>query len=132
MQLQLLKSIARSMELRDATPEEIGGEAMNLGYGSAFLDAEDYEFAIIFNVKIVFEEKHLDVEYMSIFKTDSVITQEFKDSHFVKVNAPAIAFPFVRSYIAHLSLIGGYKPMILPSFNFVERAKEDATTPVAV
>ena len=60
----------------------------------------------------------LTVQYTSQFETDSEFGADFRDSSFVRINAPAIAFPFIRSYVAHITLIGGFESVILPSVNF--------------
>ena len=54
-----------------------------------------------------------------LFQVDQIVDEEFKQSDFIKVNAPAIAFPYVRSYISNLTLQSGFAPIILPSVNFV-------------
>jgi len=43
---------------------------------------------------------------------------------FVKINAPAIIFPFIREHIANLSLKSGLQPILLPPINFIKLAKE--------
>jgi preprotein translocase subunit SecB len=81
------------------------------------------EFAIVFKLGLCFEEKFLSAEYIAIFETSEDYEEAFKTSKFVKMNAPAIAFPFLRSYIAHITLIAGYNPVVLPSVNFVELSR---------
>ena len=60
-----------------------------------------------------------------LFQMDENVTNDFRDSDFVKINAPAIAFPYLRSYISNLTLQSGFSPIILPSINFVEFAKQN-------
>ncbi|WP_222708016.1 protein-export chaperone SecB [Algibacter pacificus] len=59
-----------------------------------------------------------------MFKLDKDISEEFKLSDFPKINAPAIAFPYLRAYISNLTLQSGFEPVMLPSINFVNLAKE--------
>ncbi len=82
---------------------------------------ESDKFFIIFNLEI----KHpgdfeLKTQYISMFITSETIDEEFRNSEFTLVNAPAIAFPFMRSFIATITLNAGYNPAILPSINFLE------------
>jgi preprotein translocase subunit SecB len=78
------------------------------------------EFGIIFKIEIRDKEFDLYVEFVYNFEADSEITDEFKNSNFPKINAPAIAFPFLRAFISNFTLQAGYEPVILPSINFVE------------
>ena len=57
------------------------------------------------------------------FGLDEDITEEFKVSDFPKINAPAIAFPYLRAFISNVTLQSGFNPVMLPSINFVEFAK---------
>jgi preprotein translocase subunit SecB len=87
----------------------------------SYLPEESNKFFIIFNLEI----KHpgdfeLKTQYISMFNTSENIDEEFKKSDFTLVNAPAIAFPFMRSFVATITLNAGYNPAILPSINFLE------------
>lgn len=44
-------------------------------------------------------------------------------NYFVK-NAPAIVFPYIRSYISTLTTQSGYKPILLPTLNLVGLAEQ--------
>jgi preprotein translocase subunit SecB len=55
----------------------------------------------------------------AIFKTQNPIDEDFRTSSFVKINAPAIAFPFLRSFITTITVNAGYNAIILPSVNFL-------------
>ncbi|QTA93308.1 Uncharacterized protein dnm_094100 [Desulfonema magnum] len=41
----------------------------------------------------------IDIEFACLFKTSELIDDRFKNSHFPKINAPAIAFPFLQSLL---------------------------------
>ncbi|RQM76325.1 hypothetical protein EHZ47_09115 [Aeromonas jandaei] len=62
--------------------------------------------------------------YRAQFITDDVITDEFKESPFVFVNSPAIAYPFLRAYVSNVLLMSGYEPMMLPTINFQKLYKD--------
>jgi preprotein translocase subunit SecB len=85
---------------------------------------ESNKFSIVFDLYI----KHpgdfeLKTKYVSVFSTSENIDEEFKNSAFTKINAPAIAFPFMRSFVATITLNAGFSPAILPSINFLEFKK---------
>ncbi|MCB9253010.1 MAG: protein-export chaperone SecB [Flavobacteriales bacterium] len=49
---------------------------------------------------------------------------------FVKVNAPAIIYPYVRQHIRNLTLDAGFKqPIILPILNFVRLQEKSEENP---
>lgn len=64
------------------------------------------------------DEKFIHVKYESKFITDSPIDHEFKQGDFPYVNAPAIAYPFLRAFVSNLTLNAGYVVLMLPSVNF--------------
>ena len=63
---------------------------------------------------------HIKVEFHTIFECSEVITQEFLNSDFSKVSAPAIGFPYLRAFITTLTSQAGITPLILPSINFIQ------------
>ena len=85
-------------------------------------------FAKVFsvNVEILLDQEILvvEVEFHTIFECSNKIDGEFLKSDFAKISAPAIGFPFVRSFISTITLQGGFPPIILPSINFIQFAKE--------
>lgn len=58
---------------------------------------------------------------------DEKMTEDFKLSSFPKINAPAIAFPYLRAFVSNLTLQSGLEPVILPSINFVQLANNDSS-----
>jgi preprotein translocase subunit SecB len=84
-------------------------------------DVEDNVFYIIFTFDIEHpKDFKLSAQYVSAFKTSEKIDDEFKNSEFTTINAPAIAFPFLRSFVATITLNSGFTPAILPSINFID------------
>lgn len=98
--------------------------SFKLSIGYSFPDDSNNEFVIGFIVNIKDAEFKISLEMLFVFQIDEVIDENFKQSDFVKINAPAIAFPYVRSYISNLTLQSGFDPIILPSVNFVKFSKE--------
>ncbi len=93
--------------------------------GQFYNDKVSNEFMLGFKVSISRVELQLNLEMRFIFEADSNIDEEFKQSSFPKINAPAIAFPYLRAFISTLTMQAGYETLMLPSFNFVEIAKKN-------
>ena len=108
----LIFSITENLEVID--------KHFNLEIANYFLENKDDEFAITIKVNIIDVMFDLKIESVFIFKLDDKITDDFKLSDFPKINAPAIAFPYLRAFISNLTLQAGVTPVILPSINFVE------------
>ncbi|MCW1913718.1 protein-export chaperone SecB [Luteolibacter sp. GHJ8] len=123
MKLQLKKNVATQMALRAASEEEESHDGYDLAHRTLFTESTN-TFEVQFRLTLTIAKsshagaQHFEVEYSSFFETDEEFDEEFKNSAFVRVNAPAIAFPFIRSYVAHVTLIAGYEPVILPSVNY--------------
>ena len=94
--------------------------SFDLESGNYFSEEKDSNtFGVGFKLKINDKLFNLVVEAPFYFELDEEITDEFKLSSFPKVNAPAIAFPYLRAFISNLTLQSGLEPVILPSINFV-------------
>ncbi|MGP1538535.1 protein-export chaperone SecB [Bacteroides pyogenes] len=92
--------------------------------GHFFSEENSKEFGVGFRINIKAEEFGISLEMAFLFELNENIDEKFKQSDFLTVNAPAIAFPYVRSYISNLTLQSGFSPIILPSVNFVKLAKK--------
>jgi len=64
------------------------------------------------------------VNMVALFETENTISEEFKTSGFVQTNAPAIAFPYLRSFISTMSINAGFSPIILPAVNLTKKASK--------
>ena len=104
--------------------EERKDNSFDLSLGHFFPEEKKESFGIAFNIEIKDKRFDLTLEALFMFSVDSQITEEFKLSDFPKINAPAIAFPYLRAYISNLTLQSGFEPIMLPSINFVNLAKE--------
>ena len=103
------------------------GNSFKLSIGHYFPENNDKEFGIGFIIIIKDGEFKVNLEMLFLFHVDQTIDEEFKQSDFIKINAPAIAFPYVRSYISNLTLQSGFDPIILPSVNFVQLSEKNNT-----
>lgn len=96
------------------------GLEVNIAYSNLFNEKDTTHFTVNLELEIKSPDSTfmLQVKSMALFQTQSPIDAAFKESPFVSVNAPAIAFPFLRSFITTLTSNAGLKPLILPAFNF--------------
>ena len=99
--------------------------SLGLRFRKLFSNKNKFTFKIIFNLIINDREFDLNIEAMFNFETDEEITEEFKNSHFPKINAPAIAYPYLRAYVSNLTLQSGATPVMLPTINFVKFENPD-------
>jgi preprotein translocase subunit SecB len=74
------------------------------------------------------ETLKLQVKFRTLFYSNKEISDEFLKSAFMQQSPPAIAFPYLRSFILTLSSNAGIDPIILPPLNFT-KIKEDCDVP---
>lgn len=96
---------------------------LDLQVGQFYPEDKENIFGIGFRVSFKQDGYSLKAEMRFFFETDEIITDEFKNSSFPVINAPAIAFPYFRSFLSIITMQSGYPPVMLPSINFVEFAK---------
>lgn len=126
MKLRVLKNKANKIILsKPSKDSKIQDKSLHINYAVNYNTDKEDVFVIVFNVQIVHpEEFDLQIEFFTWFKTSENIDEEFKASDFPKINAPAIAYPFLRSLITTITINSGYRAAFLPSINFVEASKE--------
>lgn len=112
-----LESIEEDSSLSQQSDE------LDLQVGQFYPADKDNIFGIGFRVSFKQDGYALKAEMRFFFETDGIITDEFKNSSFPVINAPAIAFPYLRSFLSIITMQSGYPPVMLPSINFVEFAK---------
>ena len=76
--------------------EERSEDFFDLKTGNFFPEKEEKIFGIGFEIEIKDKKFDLSLEAVFMFKLDANISEEFKLSDFPKINAPAIAFPYLR------------------------------------
>lgn len=96
----------------------------DLKTSQSFPEDDKKTFNLFFEVDIKDTDFDMSIEMVAVFGLDEDITEEFKVSDFPKINAPAIAFPYLRALISNITLQSGFRPVMLPSINFVEFAKQ--------
>jgi preprotein translocase subunit SecB len=78
-------------------------------------------FALHFEVELINESKSfsLSIEAFAEFHTiDVKVDEDFIKTSLVTGNAPAIVFPYLRTFITSFCQNSGFNPIILPGFNF--------------
>lgn len=96
------------------------------GVPDAKTDNERRTFVVQFQaeVKNTAQSVVLFTKFIVIFQCENPITSEYIESDIIQINAPAIAFPFLRSFITTVTSNAGVPPMYLPSINFIKLAKQ--------
>lgn len=128
MKVTLKKTMVREMSLSmlDGTisSDEITSPAnlfKRFEVSARYTEEDDKGFAIVFDVMILMPEldqSELQIELWAFFETNEAITDDFKKSHFPRVNAPAIAYPYLRSFVTTFLVNAGYPALYLPTINF--------------
>jgi len=109
----------------------LDGANMNLSYDVLFAKEEDNDTFVVkfdLNLKANQEKESFEanVSMSALFSSDKSMGEDFRNSDFVQVNAPAIAFPYLRSFVTNITTQAGYKPLILPVINLtLMKKKED-------
>lgn len=99
---------------------------VELKYAAAYSEEDSKFFSILFDfsVKVEANDMLLVLKFVANFSCETDINNEFKQSDFVSVNAPAIAYPYLRAFVSQFLLLAGYKPIVLPAINFVTLNKQ--------
>lgn len=123
MKLKLKENKVRKLIFTDIDPavhEDIEEDEFGLRFEPDFTLGKE-QFCIQFEFQCIVEDsKVLIIHYDSCFEVDEELTEKFISSNFPKVNAPAIAFPFLRAFVSNYLLNSGYNPILLPSINFTQ------------
>jgi len=86
-------------------------------------DKENY-FGILFSLFIKNEDESLDFNFDFIghfeVKGLTIDPLTLETNSFFRFSAPAIIFPYIRSFVSTFMMNSGFKPIILPSLNFTD------------
>jgi preprotein translocase subunit SecB len=96
----------------------------NIELDEIYFKDEKRKYFIKFSINII-QNCILSMDMLFEFKTAFDIDDEFKKSAFPRINSPAIAYPYLRSFISHLSLDAGLPVIQLPTLNFAILHSED-------
>jgi len=81
-------------------------------------------FQTIFIATITSKDKSVNIQVKAAadFKVIGEVEKAIYDN-FVNINAPAIAFPYLRAFVSNLTVQAGMAPIILPPVNFTSNIK---------
>ncbi len=77
----------------------------------------DFACDFIVTISNVENKFNLQVQAFSHFKIEGEVT-DIVYKNYTTVNAPAIAYPYLRAFISNMVIQTGMKPIILPPLNF--------------
>ena len=125
MNITLEKTIVNKMNLHKIQGSKKASRKFTLDYDVETFEKDNERFIVRFNVIVQDTSTFkMSIEYIAVFKTTETVSEIFLHSDFAKINAPAIAYPFLRSYISFVTLNSGYAPAMLPTINFVVLSKK--------
>lgn len=126
MNITLKHTEVKRLELKKVE-EPITEDKVNFSYSTGYSDELTKSFIVILEYLMILKEERfsLSIDYVAFFETDEDIGEDFKKSHFPLVNAPAIAYPFLRSFISTLTVNAGYGAILIPTVNFQALAREN-------
>jgi preprotein translocase subunit SecB len=106
------------------TEEKTSNGSFRLDVKNSF-NPDGKRFYVCFDLTLDDPSYNLYVEAVYAFDViEGEINEEFKKSHFPKVNAPAIAFPYLRAMVSTITLQAGLKTVMLPSINFASKSED--------
>lgn len=117
MNIQLVNTRVESLNMKFSS--DASEENFSLSYANGISEDNNQLFIIKFNVSLQSSHGYLiNLEYVAEFTSDESLNEQFMESPFLVVNAPAIAYPYLRSFISCITLNSGYVPAFLPTLNF--------------
>ena len=102
------------------------GENFNISFdpkGIINKAESSYQLNLTAYIKDKEDTINIEVDVVSFFSFDSQIEKSQLEKLFY-MNAPAIIFPYLRSYITTLTVLSGIDPVILPTLNLSGLGKE--------
>lgn len=121
--IRLDHNVVQSLKLL-ASRESQESHRTTFDFERHFSESEKTNFAITFSLSVNTPDCYLDLEYASFFIADDEIEDKDYESKFYTVNAPAIAYPFLRAYVANLFISSGFPAVMIPTINFVKLAED--------
>lgn len=112
---------------------KIGGN-FNISFdskGTVNKSESTYQLNLTAYIKDKEDTINIEVDIVSFFIFDNLIEKNQLEKLFY-MNAPAIIFPYLRSYITTLTVLSGIDPVILPTLNLSALGKslEDNTVEI--
>lgn len=118
MKIALKDFIVESINLGQCSDDDYDDD-LKINFVNGYSDSNEKSFTVKFSISLLVSGKFiLEVVKTFEFETDEPISKEFMESPFPIVNAPAIAYPYLRSFIGTLTLNAGLETVMLPTVNF--------------
>ncbi len=108
--------------LNKSSDEEIG--VSMTPSGRIFRELNQFELVLAVEVKSKEEGFEIKVVSSTLFSFDEPDDENFYGSNYFLINAPAIAFPYIRAYISNLTAQSGMFTITLPTFNLASLAED--------
>jgi preprotein translocase subunit SecB len=107
-----------------AQPEAEFEQVFNLNYRPyAINQTEAQGWALQFDLELRLHYLHLHMQYYAWYEAAGDLPDDLVGNDFVMVNAPAIAYPYLRAYVSQMTVLSGIPSVYLPVVNFVELAQ---------
>ena len=98
--------------------------------GVVFKSLNQFHLELAVNIKEATDKFEISIISIAIFEFDEKADIEQYKSSLFTINAPAIAFPYIRAYISNLTTQSGLFTVTLPTFNLSamgDKLKENIT-----
>lgn len=126
MNFQLIANKVESLEIKTLTVDETVKNMFSFTNKCMYSKESADEFMISFDFQLTSTSRFsVLLKHNFIFKCSEPVPEEFLNSHYTTVNAPAIAYPYLRAFVSTMLLNAGLESVNLPAINFVEHAKKN-------
>lgn len=96
--------------------------------GYVFKSLNQFHLELVVDITEETEKFHIHLNTISVFEFPEDTKPEEYTSNYFTLNAPAIAFPYIRAYISNLTAQSGLFTITLPTYNLTamgEKLKEN-------
>lgn len=128
MQLKLSSNKVQELHIQNLLENNSDKNQINFRYDSKQSHDSKRNFILTFDFTLTSDRGfELKLKHDFNFETDLDLDEKFWKGSFHKINAPAIAYPYLRAFVSTILLNSGLQAVILPSINFVEMSKQQAS-----
>lgn len=124
MQFFLTRTLLRSLVCADVPQGQEPVDRLN--YAPRFAEELSRQFVVSFELEKALNpsgqsgvKTQLRLSYLAFFEAAEDLTEELKSSHFTRVNAPAVGYPYLRAFVSQFASLAGFEPCTLPIKNFM-------------
>lgn len=107
--------------------------AVSINFSTLLDEVNANFFSVVFDLSLLQPRGYnMQLKYLSWFECSEKLDENFLKTPFATINAPAIAYPYLRSYVTNLVVSSGFKPTILPVINFIQFSENKEKETVAI